>query len=470
MNDVLRGSSAHGPARWVRSWVLFGLVSAVAGLLAGMIAAKLPLLLVLLGALLGTALLVVLVRWPEVGPALFWLVYSLQSTVFAGISVTGMYYPLYALMALNAFIALGLGRLVIGRRLLPYLLFLVAVLLSLLPVTGSLDFTDRQRLFIYVIGFLVFFQFPTDRIPRMLTRVQVVTSLSIVVWVVITAAHSGFGYRAAVSVNQNDVSFLLGFGILALLAQLAGGRLSIPAAVLVWALAGGGVYAMLLLASRGMSIGLTVAALTILGRSLLPARRSVPVLLAAVVAGVVLVNLPGSDQLFLRFHSANVATANQRIPLWKATIQAIEHSNVYQLLAGHGFGSSMGLIRRVSTLLTSTHNAYVQMAYDFGLFGLVSFLAIHFSMLRRFWSSRSTTTLYAGSVVTFMLMSDLTGTMPNRFLYWIAVGYLLAIATFLDRGGDPDAVPARGSAALADAAVPPPPAPPPASARPGEPS
>lgn len=419
---------------WMGSTALFTLVLVAVALVVGMAATKVS-LLTLMGIGLGAgAVGLLLVRWPELGPALFWLVYSLQSTVLSGISVTGMYYPLYALMAINAFLALASRRLVITWRLLPYALFLLVVLAGLLQITGSMDFIVRQRLFIYVIGFLVFFQFPTDRMPVLLMAVQVVSMAVIVVWVVSTSIQGGFAYRGGIDVNQNDVSFLAGFGLLALLSLLTGRRLNLWQGVVVWAALAGGVYALLLLASRGMSIAFTVAALTVLGRSLLPARRSVPILLAVALAGVVLVNLPGSDALLVRFHGANVSTANDRLPLWTASLHDIENAPAATIVFGSGFASSMGLIRRVNPSLTSTHNVYIQMLYDFGVLGLVVFLSMHLALLRPFWRSRSTMTLYAGSLVVFMLMADLTMTASDRFLYWVALGHLMAVATALDRG------------------------------------
>lgn len=419
---------------WMGSTQLFTLVLVAVALVIGMAATKVSLLTLMALALGAGTVGVLLVRWPELGPALFWLVYSLQSTVLSGLSVTGMYYPLYGLMAVNVFVALVRKRLVLSWRLLPYALFLLVVVGGLLQVTGSMDFVVRQRLFIYVIGFLVFFQFPTDRMPLLLMPMQVLSMLVIVVWVVSTSIQGGFAYRGGIAVNQNDVSFLAGFGVLTLLSVLVARRLSLWQAVAVWAGVAAGVYALLLLASRGMSIAFTMAALTILGRSLLPARRSVPILLAIATAGVVLVNLPGSDALLVRFHGANVSTANDRLPLWTASLHDVENSSLPVIVFGRGFASSMDLIRKVNPSLTSTHNVYIQMLYDFGVLGLVVFLSIHLTLLLRFWRERTAMTLYGASMIVFMLMADLTMTASDRFLYWVALGYLIAVATALDRG------------------------------------
>jgi len=433
VNDAWGGPAVFRGGRLPLSGLVLVLALVLGGLVMGMLSTRLPLLVLAAAALGGGVLVLVLVRWPEVGPALFWLAYSLQGTLFAGFSVTGMYYPLYALMAVNAVLALVLGRLVVGWRLLPYLMFLLIVLISLFPVSDVFDFATKQRLFIYFIGFLVFFQFPTRRIPHLLIWVQVVSTLAIGIWVVSQSVASGFAYRAGVDVNQNNVSFVLAFGVIAVLAQAMGRKAGLWTSVALWAAAGVGLYGMLLLSSRGMSIGLALAVIVMYGRILFKSRRSLVILIAALAAGAILMNLPGSNELFVRFSSSDVASANQRLPLWKASIQEIESSNVYQLLLGRGFASSMALIRRVSVTLTSTHNAYIQMLYDFGFIGLAVFLWLHGALLARFWRVASATSLYATGVVVFMLMADATMTAPDQFLYWIAVGHLLAICFVLDR-------------------------------------
>ena len=434
MNGAWGGPVAARDGSPPLSGVVLVLALAGVGLVMGVLVTKLSLLVLAAAALGGGALVLVLVRWPEVGPSLFWLAYSLQGTVFAGFSITGMYYPLYALMAVNAVLALLLKRMVIGWRLLPYALFLFVILLSLLPVSDVFDFATKQRLFIYFIGFLVFFQFPTRRVAHLLIWVQVVSTLAIGIWVVTASVASGFAYRAGVDVNQNSVSFVLAFGILAMLGQVMGRKLNVWAAVALWAAAGVGFYGMLLLSSRGMSIGLALAAIVMYGRIVFKARRrSLLILIAALAAGAVLMSLPGSNELFVRFNSADVASANQRLPLWKASINEIESSNLYQLLLGRGFASSMTLIRRVSVTLTSTHNAYIQMLYDFGFVGLFVFLWMHAALLARFWRSTSATALYASGVVVFILMADATMTAPDQFLYWIAIGHLLALCFVFDR-------------------------------------
>jgi hypothetical protein len=416
----------------VRSRAILWVLGGLAGVLAG--AAVMHPTWMLLGgaAVAGVGLVAAIVMRPELGPTLFWLAFSLQSTLFFGFMVTGLYYPLYALMVLNVLVALVLRRVELHARLLPYVAFLTLVLAGLLPLTSSLTFDGYQRLFIYAIGFLVYFQFSTRRVPMLLLRVQVLSMLVIATWVVVSSVQGGFGPRGSITVNQNDVSLLLGFGILALVAQLMGRRTGVLRALPVWGAAGFGIYAMLLLASRGMSIAVGVAVLAMFGRILLDARRSLPVLGAAIVAGLILCSLPGSGSLLTRFQASDVATANDRVPMWNAVIGAVTTSDAREILLGHGFESSKTLIADIRAT-TSTHNGFLQMLYEFGILGLSAFVALHGVLLARFWKGRSPVALYGAGVATFLLMTNMSMTAPDRFLYWVAVGYLLAVSVALDR-------------------------------------
>jgi len=436
----------------VRSRVVLWVLGGLAGVLAGL-AVMHPSLMLLAGAVVaGVGMVAAIVMRPELGPALFWLVFSLQSTLFFGFMVTGLYYPLYVLMVLNVVVALVRRKVELHARLLPYVAFLTLVLAGLLPLTSSLTFDGYQRLFIYVIGFLVYFQFSTRRLPALLLRVQVVSMLVIATWVVVSSVQGGFGPRGSITVNQNDVSLLLGFGILALVAQLMGRRTGVLRALPVWGAVGFGIYAMLLLASRGMSIAVGVAVLAMFGRILLDARRSLPVLGAAIVAGLILGSLPGSDSLLTRFQGADVATANDRVPMWNAVVGAVTTSDVREILLGHGFESSKILIADIRAT-TSTHNGFLQMLYEFGILGLSAFIALHAVLLARFWRDRSPATLYGAGVATFLLMTNMSMTAADQFLYWVAVGYLLAISVALDRAhraGSPEPVggPAEDAASI----------------------
>jgi O-antigen ligase len=432
---MLRGASAAG-SRPVPAWIA-ALLAIALGLALGSVVAAAPLVLLLVvGAGAALAAVVAWLRWPQALPATFWLVFSLQHTVFYGMVVQGLYYPIYLLMAANVVLSLIYGRLRFDVRVVgPYLAFLLAVLAGVVAAPDLFDGDSLNRVFVYVFGFLVFFQFPVRSVPYALMGVQVVASSVIAGWVVLASIQGGFAYRGSIQVDQNYVSFLVGFGLVAALATLMTRDLRWPLRLAAWLAVGLGTYGLLLLASRGVFLAFAVAGVGMLARILLDPRRSVPILLGAVVAALLLLALPGSDALFQRLSEANLSTANDRLPLWIAAVDAYTAGSAREMLFGQGFEASKPIVRAVAPSLTSTHNAFLQMLVELGLVGLIAFVSIHATLLLRFWRSRSTAALYGTGVVVFMLMSGLSLNIPDNFVYWVAIGYLLALGVQVGREG-----------------------------------
>lgn len=383
------------------------------------------------GALAVVALfaVVAVLRWPQLGPAVFWLVFSVQHTVFYGFVVQGLYYPIYLLMGATVALALLAGRLRLEFHVVwPYLLFLFALLISLQGVRVPLDGDSLNRMFVYVIGFLVFFQFVGRSSSYLLMGVQVVASMVISGWVVLESVQAGFVYRGGIEADQNYVSFIVGFGVIALLALLMGSGMRAWLRVAAWIGVAIASYALLLLASRGVFLAIIVGAIAMYARILLDARRSVPIFLMAIVAAVLLLTLPGSDALLERLSESNLSTANDRLPLWTAAVDAYMGSNLLEALFGQGFEASKPIVSAVASSLTSTHNAYLQMLVELGLFGLVAFVLIHVTLIRRFLATRAFGSLYGLGAVLFMMVSCLSLNIPDSFVYWVAIGYLMALA------------------------------------------
>lgn len=385
---------------------------------------------VVLGILAAAAGGVALLRWPALAPALFWILYSVQSTVFAQVVVTGLFYPLYAVMLANLLVGVTLARVRLEPRLLvAYGLFMLFVLVSLLTTRSTLDFAAYQRLFIYALGVLVLTQFVGARQLSLLAWAQVTGTLVVSGWVVYSSFTTGFVHRAGIATDQNVVSFVIGFGIIVLIARLFTPGDGALARLAAWLAVGLGVYALLLLASRGVTVALAVTIVVLFARVLGDVRRSIPVAVAAVVLGLAVVALPGSDELLNRFDEANLSTANERLPLWEAAVTSIVEAGPLRILAGQGFGSARDVILAVRPSTSAVHNAYLQVALEFGLLGLAAFLWLHLGLLVRFWRSRSRPGLYAIGALSFMLMANLSLDTPDGFLYWVVLGHLLALAS-----------------------------------------
>jgi O-antigen ligase len=157
-------------------------------------------------------------------------------------------------------------------------------------------------------------------------------------------------------------------------------------------------------------------------------RRVIPFLFLGVIASVIVAGLPGSDMLVDRFSQGDVTSANGRLPLWQAAIQEITVSSPVELLFGHGMNYSHIVTSRVVGKLYSMHNTYLQMMLEFGLVGLSLFVGLHISVLRILWNDKRQLSLYASSMVIFLLFAHLSVTIADDFLSWIVLGTSLAIA------------------------------------------
>lgn len=140
--------------------------------------------------------------------------------------------------------------------------------------------------------------------------------------------------------------------------------------------------------------------------------------------------LPGGDGLIERFRGESVESAGDRTPIWRATVEEYLDGSVRQILFGSGFDSSKEVVRRATGSHTSTHNAYLSTIYEFGVVGLVLFLALHVVVLLLAVRSALTYGAMAVGVTWYLLGSGLTATTPDDFMYWLALGYALALGVW----------------------------------------
>jgi O-Antigen ligase len=414
------------------SYALAGIGAVTLGAVIGLATAQLPILVYLavagvLAAIFGWQM-ITRTHWTV---SAFFLALAIQSTIIGGLDIRGLYYPLYILMLFNAVVGLITRRVKVSSSVvITYLLFYALVIISLFQLSTSLDFNLFQRLFIYILGLVVAFQFTSEKAFWTLARVQTWSGLIVAVWVVVGSVQTGFAGRGISEINQNNVATLIAFGLIPLFATQLSGKATFWRRVAGWLALALGIYAMLLLASRGMTVALGMALILMFARILNNPRRSVPLILLATAGALVLASLPGSNNLAERFTQADVASANGRTPLWTAAVREIETSSPVQLLFGHGVNYSLVVTSRVVGFFYSVHNTYLQMTLEFGLVGLGLFLALHFVVLRMLWRFNDGLSLYGMGSITFLLFANLTNVASDAFFYWVTLGAMLALAVW----------------------------------------
>ncbi len=402
----------------------------VSGILLGLLTSYLPLLLYVgVAGVLAAILALLMLKHPQLTVSAFFLAYTIQGTLLFGFGIRGLYYPIYGLMAFNMILGLITGKFRGSLGLLiPYLLFYIIVLFSLFNLATNVDFELFQKLFIYSLGLLTFFQFVSEDTFGLLTRFQSWAGIVIAIWVIVTAAQGGFSDRVGIQADQNNVSTMISFGMIPILATLLTQRMSLFQRIMMGLALLLGIYALILLASRGMTIALAMALVFMLARVFTDPRRVIPFLFLGVIASVIVAGLPGSDMLVDRFSQGDVTSANGRLPLWQAAIQEIVTSSPLELLFGHGMNHSLIVTSRVAGQLYSMHNTYLQMLLEFGIVGMSLFVGLHISVLRILWNSKKQLSLYASGIVIFLLFAHLSVTIADDFLSWVVLGTTLAIA------------------------------------------
>lgn len=374
----------------------------------------------------------------EVLVALYWASLCVYSTIFSGVEISGFFYPFYlafAFAALSDLMMTGLQVRVSTMWLMG--LFLATVLLSFIGFSSPVGFEVVQRVIAFLIAPLVLLQFRSRRGLRVVLYAGLITAIIVATWVVTSAAQGGFQYRADVDVNQNVVAFYIGLGlIIAIALSLAnwGGNSNRPVMVVLFVLASGFLgYAMLLLSSRGIAIAVGIAILGLILRVSVQAPRKLLALLVLTLCLGTGLLLPGGQGLLERFQGERVESGGSRIPIWNAVIESYTSGNIGQLVLGHGFDSSKALVRQETGTLTSTHNAYLQILYEFGVVGFFLFLALHAAAIGFSWSTDSGLGLAVYGLSWFLLGVNLTATETDGFLYWVVLASCLAIGLFSRR-------------------------------------
>lgn len=146
-------------------------------------------------------------------------------------------------------------------------------------------------------------------------------------------------------------------------------------------------YTVLMTGSRGGLMAVGVAFVVALAAAVRNDKHKVLICIASVFVLLMLaLNFESILRLFpdaisSRFllTDANMSTAESRTSIWGQLISAFLDSNVLQQLFGHGFGTT--------TLANSAHlvahNVYVELLYDIGILGLLSFVGMLYAACSR---------------------------------------------------------------------------------------
>lgn len=307
--------------------------------------------------------------------------------------VIGMIRPTLLLVGLITFLILrtrsGQKRkdLSSSTRLLNTLIIYMVISMPFVEWPGSVVKAGLD-VFIKAVVFFYFTVQLVDTLPRLRTFVVTVIGCQVLrvmepLYLHLTtgywgsAADMGDGYmldRLAGApddiINPNGLAFVI-LTALPFLYYLIGGLRRTLMKLLVVALMGALLYALILTGSRSGLVGLLVVAAAIIFRS----RRRTVILVVSAIAAVLLVSImtPDMKDRYLSLTddtTQNAATTKGRIEHMLDEVQVASR----RPFVGHGLGTSQEALANEAGRYQPSHNLYLEVAIELGMIGLLVYL------------------------------------------------------------------------------------------------
>lgn len=364
----------------------------------------------------------------------YWLLFVVKSVALSQITIPLLFYPFYISFGILIMLALFRRGVVLEPTFMWLLLaYTSIILISLFGVTGPSNATVAQALIVVLIAPVVLTILTTYGQHMTVIGYAILSSSLVGGWIVYSAATTDFQYRAGVEVNQNTAAFMIGVGLLITIVNavnnLAKDSRCRWKGVGLLFLAMISSYGFLLLASRGMTIsfGIALASLFVYLLRENP-RKLLAAFLSLAIAALGLL-LPGGSGLLDRFQTETVETAGDRAPIWDATLIAFKEGTLFDITLGAGFGRSKEVVQAATGTQTSTHSGFLLVVFDYGLLGLTVYLLIHALGLALGYLANNEYGLLSNTVLWFLLASNISSTSNEGFMYWLALGVALALAT-----------------------------------------
>ena len=132
---------------------------------------------------------------------------------------------------------------------------------------------------------------------------------------------------------------------------------------------------------------------------------SITLLIIVVLSFDVILNmLPAAIRSRFLLTDSNMASADSRLAIWDQLLNSFVNSNLFQQLFGHGFGSTI----LYNTERLVAHNVYIELLFDVGALGLLTFLGVVVSACIRLMRNRDYVLLssIAGELVLISSLSS----------------------------------------------------------------
>lgn len=358
--------------------------------------------------------------------------FLIYDTVLVGWQFSGLFYPFYL-----AFVLLPAALLVtrgVRLRVVPLTLFFVfaaAVIAGLVRTQQPPGFEVLQQLVVILLGPLAVIQIQDRGGLRAVRAALVASSVPMVIWTLQGASQQSFSGRAAVASDPNVAAFYLVLTLPAIVSwgydQATGERrerkaMAATSLLLVLAV----VYAVVLHASRGLLLA-AVVTLAVMA-ALLAIRHRGPSAALLWLPAAVLPWLPGVNVLAERFTTERVTSGGLRTLIWEASLGAHTQGGFWDALLGRGMLESRALVAASFATLTSTHNAFLHVAVEYGLVGAVLMVALLVLPFSRAGGLPTSEALMTVGMTAALAAAAMTLNTSETFLFWVLLGVSNAAA------------------------------------------
>lgn len=113
-----------------------------------------------------------------------------------------------------------------------------------------------------------------------------------------------------------------------------------------------------------------------------------------------------------RFELIEDDQGSGRIPIWINVIELIDDSPFYYQLIGHGHNSCIVYMKQRYKLSVSAHNDFLEVLFDYGIFGLILYLGFVLSLVKKLFSIKKQRNMtyfpFLISLLIFFVMSMLS--------------------------------------------------------------
>ena len=374
----------------------------------------------------------------SVFPTMFYAFFPLFTT-FVG-SSAGIMVPFYGLLLIGALVCiLGSWKELPWSVILAFALYFLYAIVSLEWTRLFSDNILRSEIISSGVTLLLLFQTGYSKYARLwfsgvcllVALVLAGASIYIGTQLEFTSRAGNIGENA--TVDENFQSIYIGIGIVSGLWLLLQKKFQMSTKwifLLIQLMLISGIiicsYSLVLLGSRSLSVAIAISSIVVILSNTSKLNRIIAMSSIGVV-GVVLTLLPGFTLFLERFADSDVASLNDRGPIWIQSFNYHQNLPILRQFFGDGITSNSWAPHDYASNFDSNHNVFLQVLIEYGYVGTLLFFTFFVFLVRHIFSSGEKLDIACKLAVGFIFLSGMVSLgLYNSFqfgltIYWIAL-------------------------------------------------